>query len=224
MKFITEMELRDLYKIDPFSTYVLKPDTKITPGARQFLMDRGIKLLTEQDKQDKQNKHGLRADPGQESQNWGVLRLRSRLDCLESLFQVTAAELFSSGDAARSEEVLQLGKYVQSIKNAERNQTAPDKIEFWEWTETEIRNCSQNLKKHLILDDSYVRFSHGKTMAQLNHLRVSLREAEIAILEAYWNEEQQACTREDLIEKVNIIMDVLCIMMWKCQGGRQCKP
>ncbi|MPN51483.1 hypothetical protein SDC9_199129 [bioreactor metagenome] len=137
---------------------------------------------------------------------------------------MTAAELFSSGDAARSEEILQLGKYVQSVKNAERNQTAPDKIEFWEWTETEIKNCSQNLKKHLIIDDSFVQFPHGKTMARLNHLRVSLDEAEIAILEAYWNEEQQACTREDLIEKVNIIMDVLCIMMWKCQGGRQCKP
>lgn len=234
MKFITEMELRDLYKIDPFSTYVLEPDTKITPGARQFLMDRGVKLLLEQDKQDKTGRrvdlplsnraNNSRANPVQEQHNWCVLRLRSRLDCIESLFQVAAADLFNSGDAALAEEVMQLGKYVQSVKNAERDQAAPDKIEFWEWSETEIKNCSQSLEKFLDIHNSYVQLQNGKTITQLNHLRVSLQEVETAILEAYWNEEQQACRREDLIEKVNIIINVLCIMMWKCQGGQKCKP
>ncbi len=43
MKFITESELRDIYRIHPFTTYELEPGTKLTPGARQFLSDRGIK-------------------------------------------------------------------------------------------------------------------------------------------------------------------------------------
>lgn len=234
MKFITEMELRDLYKIDPFSTYVLEPDTKITPGARQFLMDRGVKVLQEQDKQGKNGGTAVQdlsnspiksmVKPEHERKNWCVLRLRSRLDCIESLFQMVATDLSSCGDAVLAEEVMQLGKYVRSIKNAERNQTAPDKIEIWEWSETEIINFSQNLEKYFDINDFGIQLQRGKTMAQLNHLRVSLREIEIAILEAYWNEEQQACTREDLIEKVNIIINVLCIMMWKCQGGQKCKP
>lgn len=237
MKFITEMELRDLYKIDPFSTYVLEPDTKITPGARQFLMDRGVKLLPEKDKQDKQDMNGRtavtafgnmvnksRANPGQETLNWCVQRLRGRLEWIESLFQVIGTDLYSCGDAVLAEEVLLLGKCVCSIKNAERNQTAPDKIEIWEWSETEIKNCSNNLEKYFDIHNFHGQLHQGKTMAQLNHLRVSLREVEIAILEAYWNEERQACTREDLIEKVNIIINVLRIMMWKCQGGQKCKP
>lgn len=237
MKFITEMELRDLYTIDPFSTYALEPGTKITPGARQFLMDRGVKLLPEQDKQGKQDKNGQTADtafsnkvnnsrgnPVQGSRNWCVLRLRSRLEWIESLFQVMGTDLYSCGDAVLAEEVLQLGKYVCSIKNAERNQTAPDKIELWEWSETEIKNCSNNLEKYFDIQNFNGQLQQGKMMARLNHLRVSLREVEISILEAYWNEEQQACTREDLIEKVNIIINVLRIMMWKCQGGQKCKP
>ena len=43
MKFVTESELRDIYRIHPFTTYEVEPGTKLTPGARQFLSDRGIK-------------------------------------------------------------------------------------------------------------------------------------------------------------------------------------
>jgi len=43
MKFVTESELRDIYRIHPFTTYEVEPGTRLTPGARQFLSDRGIK-------------------------------------------------------------------------------------------------------------------------------------------------------------------------------------
>lgn len=44
MKFITEDDLRDLYKKEPFMDYDLQPGERLTPGARQFLLDRGINL------------------------------------------------------------------------------------------------------------------------------------------------------------------------------------
>ena len=44
MKFITEEDLRDLYKKQPFMDYELQPGERLTPGARQFLLDRGINL------------------------------------------------------------------------------------------------------------------------------------------------------------------------------------
>ena len=44
MKFITEDDLRDLYKKEPFMDYDLQPGERRTPGARQFLLDRGINL------------------------------------------------------------------------------------------------------------------------------------------------------------------------------------
>ena len=47
MKFITEDELRALYKIQPFMDYDLQPGERLTPGARQFLLDRGINLYDE---------------------------------------------------------------------------------------------------------------------------------------------------------------------------------
>ena len=44
MKFITEDELRFLYRKEPFTTYEPEPGTRLTPGARQFLLDRGIDM------------------------------------------------------------------------------------------------------------------------------------------------------------------------------------
>ena len=48
MKFITEDELRYLYRQKPFTTYEPEPGTRLTPGARQYLLDRGIDMYDEQ--------------------------------------------------------------------------------------------------------------------------------------------------------------------------------
>ena len=42
MKFITEDDLRTLFKKEPFASYDLIAGTKLTPGARQFLVDKKI--------------------------------------------------------------------------------------------------------------------------------------------------------------------------------------
>lgn len=39
MHYVTESELRDEYAACPFDTYRLAPDARLTPGARQFLVD-----------------------------------------------------------------------------------------------------------------------------------------------------------------------------------------
>jgi ethanolamine utilization cobalamin adenosyltransferase len=228
MKFITEMELRDLYKKDAFTTYILEPDIKITPGARQFLVDRGVKLVQAQDSDGKsankrKSTNDNRVKPVQERESWYVLRLRGRLESIESLFHLAAADLLCSGDVVLAEEVMALGKCFSNVKKAERDHTEPDNIQFWEWSEAEIKNCSNNLGKYFDMSDIHIRMENGKTIALLNHLRASLREVEPEILETYWNEERKACSREDLIDKVNLIINILCIMMWKCLGGQKCK-
>lgn len=42
MRFITESILRDQYQKHPFFTYPLQEDERLTPGGRQFLVDRKI--------------------------------------------------------------------------------------------------------------------------------------------------------------------------------------
>lgn len=222
MKFITEMELRDLYKTEPFATYVLEPHTKITPGAHQFLVDRRVTLEQAQCRDDKKS-NGNEPDRPQERENWCTMRLHRRMDCIESLFFLISAELIHSGDAVLSEEVMALGKCFQNVLNAERKQIAPDTIQFWGWSEDEIKNRSDDLEKYVDISEFHVRLENGKEIAQLNHLRASLREVEPALLETYWNDEKQACSRQDLIDTVNLIINILCMMMWKCLGGQKWK-
>lgn len=44
MKFLTEADLRAQYRISAFLEYRPEPGTRLTPGARQFLNDRGVKI------------------------------------------------------------------------------------------------------------------------------------------------------------------------------------
>ena len=222
MKFITEIELRDLYKKEPFATYLLQPDTKITPGARQFLVDRRI-LLVQAQCSDGKKSNIHESNQAQVRENWCTLRLRRRMDCIESLVLLIAAELLHSGDAVLSEEVMALGKCFQNVRNAEREQIAPDCIQFWGWSEEEIKKRADNLEKYVDISEFHVGLDNGKEIALLNHLRASLREVEPVLLETYWNEEKQACSRQDLIDTVNLIINILCMMMWKCLGGQKWK-
>lgn len=223
MKFITEMELRDSYRIEPFTTFVLEPHIKITPGARQFLVDRKVKLVQAQGS-DNKSANNSKAKPVMGRESWCSLRLRAKMEFVDSLFYLVGADLLSCGDAVLAEEVMELERYFCNVKNAEHEQTAPDPIKFWEWSEEEIKSCANNLEKHFDINQFHVRLENRKTIALLNHLRASLCEVEPALLETYWNEEQQACSHEDLIEKVNLIINILSIMIWRYLGGQKCKP
>lgn len=47
MRFITESELRQLYRQEAFTTYTVPPNVRFTPEAHQFLVDRRIEVLRE---------------------------------------------------------------------------------------------------------------------------------------------------------------------------------
>ncbi|MTI80327.1 MAG: cobalamin adenosyltransferase [Firmicutes bacterium] len=225
MRFITEMELRDLYKTEPFSSYVLEPDTKITPGARQFLVDKRITLIQAQGSDGKKSNDNeainTKVHRAQLRKNWCAMRLRRKMEYIESLFPLIASEFLRSGGAVLSEEVMALGKCFRNVRDAERKRIAPENIKFWGWSEEEIKKQTDNLEKHVDISEFHVKLESGNEIALLNHVRAALREMEPAILETYWDEQKQACSRQDLIDTVNLIINILCMMMWKCLGGKK---
>lgn len=222
MKFITEMELRDLYKREPFTAYAQEPGTKITPGARQFLVDRRV-TLTQGEATVPQKTNADKSQQTEKREKWCNLRLHRRMDSSESLFILIAAELLHSGNSLMSEEIMSLGNCFRNVAKAEREQTPPDNIQFWGWTADEIKNRADNLEKFVDISEFHVGLENGKEIALLNYLRASLREVEPAILEVYWNEEKQDCSRQDLIDTVNLIINIICMMIWKCLGGQKWK-
>ena len=220
MRFITEMELRDLYKTEPFATYVLEPDTKITPGARQFLVDRRVTLVQARCS-DGEKAPSHQPHPAQEKENWRLLRLRGKMDCIQSLFLLGAAEILQAGNAVLSEEVMALGRCFRNLRKAEQEQMALDSIQCWGWTEAEIKKQLENAEKSMDISEMPLGLENNKEFALLNHLRASHQEVEPGLLENYWDEEKQVCSRQDLIDRVRLIINLLCMMMRKCIGGKK---
>lgn len=48
MKFITEAEIRSDYQKEPFAVYTDQQGSRLTPGARQYLLDRGVRITVSQ--------------------------------------------------------------------------------------------------------------------------------------------------------------------------------
>ena len=49
MKFITEYDLRDQFNKRPFTNYRLEENVRLTPSARQFLIDQRIRIWDEEE-------------------------------------------------------------------------------------------------------------------------------------------------------------------------------
>lgn len=223
MKFITEMELRDLYKTRPFSTFALHPDTKITPGARQFLVDRRVALISAHSIEEARLGTEI-SEQAEVRESWCTLRLHSKMQSLESLFLLAAAELFHSGKTDLSEEVVALGRCFQKVRNSEKKQTDLENIEFWGMPEAELRKHAAEMENCFDVTEEHIITAAGKELTLLNYLRASLSELEPAILETYWNEEKQVCSRQELIDAVKLMKNILCMLMWKCLGGEKWRP
>lgn len=209
MKFVTEMELRILYKSAPFTVYVLEAAVKLTPGARQFLTDRRIVL--EQAEDTGSQAVNCETDQPVARENWSILKLRSRMERIHSLFLLTAAEVLHTGDVALSEEVLAAARGLRSIQQAELDKLSPEISQQY----------LNHPDSHIEICDFHVGLKNGKVILLLHHLRASLHELEPVLLECYWNEDQQVCSRQDLVDGLSRISTVLCIMMKKCLGGQQ---
>lgn len=49
MKVITEMDLRDMYRKDPFESFTLVAPERLTPAAQQFLSERRIRIIEQKE-------------------------------------------------------------------------------------------------------------------------------------------------------------------------------
>lgn len=113
MKFITELDLRQLYREHSFTSYQLTPDTKLTPEARQFLVDRKINIL--------QSDNSLQQETVFSSDTFdlGYLDIMCKLESLEA---VLAKVILNSEKANTEAQIYQIQKNIEIIINEIRTQ------------------------------------------------------------------------------------------------------
>lgn len=139
MRFITEEDLRARYRNEHFTSYRLEPGTRLTPGARQYLSDLGIRMPEEEQKfkkhfftgQEKksenvseksqeitavplQNPSGASTDTVAGTQEW-----KYALKSIQARFLETGIE-FLSQDVLMAQEIFELERVLSEIGREEQ--------------------------------------------------------------------------------------------------------
>jgi len=219
MKFITEMDLRNLYRIEPFASYNIEPGTRFTPEARQFLTDKGIKTSEDQIIAQKASEVPVVA---KKRKDYRAMKLRGKMKSVLSLFLLTGEELLGR-DVILAQKVIDLAKQFRDIQKVVDGQGTAGDLVCEECTGIKTANFSDDIGDCFEITQFHIQLEKGREIALLHHLRCALREIEPAVLEAYENSEEQECLCESVTSKVNQIINTLCLMICLSVGGKTCQ-
>ena len=223
MKFITEDDLRDLYRKEPFTAYNLEPGARITPGGRQFLADRGISMPDNSFSHKKKDTNPRSSSELSESKkNINKLKLYSKMKSIEALFFLTEEELLHR-DVILAQSVAKLSKQYSRLKNELKVKGKVENLCCSECTGIKEHNFSDNLDDCFDITGFHMQLEKGKDILILHRLRCVLQEIEPVALEQCFdcNQEKELC--EDIIGKVNQIINSISQLICSAFGGKKCQ-
>jgi len=223
MKFITENDLRDFNRKEPFTNYEIEPGVKLTPGARQFLSDRGITMF-DNDPCTKQNTVNVKQPSAlqEKKNNWKKKKLHCKMKSTEALFFLAGQELLS-GDVFLAQSIINLGKQFFCIKNAVEGKGSAENLSCKECTGINADNFSDDLDDCFEVTEFHMQLEKGREIIILHRLRCALREIEPVVLELYEGSDKENEMCKEVIEKVNQIVNNLSQMVCSILGGKKCQ-
>lgn len=218
MKFITEEDLRAEYKSRPFTGYETEPGTRLTPGARQFLSDRGIRPDIQKEKINVPS-HGGKTDRDPKRK-----LLISKIKSAEALFLLVGAEL-AERDGVLFLEVMKLHRQLGSIRAYVLCHSPIEDLKGLECAGMCKEDCSGEQEDCFDITEFHIQTEEGAQIAALHRLRCALRELD-AWLEILYPETEPAKEREmcrEITEKISQIINSLSIRICLAFGGKICQ-
>lgn len=156
MKFITESELRNTFAGTPFTEYYLQENTRLTPEARQFLVDRKVSVLEKAEKQDNDKAVFLNE------------RIVQGCQTLFSLF-IFLISLMLEKDMQYAEELIRLFDHLERVQLAyDTNQAIPNFVGDSPLN-AEAAGCPKHVSAFQILQGK------GREVSILNLLQTHLK-------------------------------------------------
>ncbi|WP_312426113.1 hypothetical protein [Lacrimispora sp.] len=171
MKFITEDDLRILFRKEPFTSYDLPAEARLTPGARQFLVDKKIPISD--DPMAVKRKNEKLTEKKEEAPDKKTCRDRFLLKkkTLQAQFLEVGLELLSR-DVLLAEQVFDLERKLLNLKEEGREE------------ETGFKPCTGFHEDHMQepfedcfeITGFHAQSEKGKEILLLHRLRCSTRE------------------------------------------------
>lgn len=222
MKFITEDDLRDLYKIEPFTTYEIEPGTRITPGARQFLADRGINMFDDIPQKKTEGIGRKKPVSGDGRSNCKNRKLKGRMNSVEALFLLTGEELLSR-DVCLAQKVINLSKQFTCIKKVVEGKGVVEDLCCENCTGIKEDCFSDYMEDCFEINEFHIQLEKGKEILLLHRLRCELQEMEPFVMELYESCDEKETTGEDLMRKINQISNTISQLICSAFGGEKCQ-
>ncbi len=247
MGLITETSLRAEIRNKDIDKYVIKPGTKITPSARQYLKDRKIELVVEEFKVENDGGQNEKFKAEEKTSEKYVLAgigchvsekpeymtqlygkklvykdhprivFRGALDSLQSQILMLQVEADGNRLDKLLEELEEVLQYVRNILKCEVLEEEFQSCTLLGLSSEELREKSHNPVKYFNMKHILPHYSMGKVALQLNLLRSSVRKVEIYAVKAFKKEE--GMEREDLVKALNRLSSCIYIMLLKCING-----
>lgn len=222
MKYITEDDLRTIYKVTPFTSYELETGTRLTPGARQFLQDRHIAVYSA-DGTAMHEGDGIALGRFSRSGSNGngtpdllnKKRLEAALKSTYAMFLQTASELLGK-DPVLAQKVLELGEHFNDIRKMNEEGRSFPPLVCSPCHGIDESNFSSEVDECFDVTGFHIQTAKGKEILLLHRLRCVLDEFRVVLLEVH-------CANREIPERVNQIINQLHQMICAAFGGDECQ-
>ena len=221
MKFITEEDLRTIYKDKPFTSYEIETGTRLTPGARQFLQDRHIAVYSA-DGTAMQEGDGVVVSQYNRNRSGGgtpdllnIKRLEAALQSTNAVFLETASGLLDK-DPVMAQKVLELADNFSDIRKMHEEGRSFPALACTPCSGINADNFSSDLGICFEITSFHLQIPKGKEILLLHRLRCALYEFQVVLLEVH-------CTNKEIPERVNQIINRLHQMICIAFGGDGCQ-
>ena len=215
MKFITEEDLRDLYRQQPFQQYDMQPGERLTPGARQFLLDRGIDMYDRNDpfisgfnKAQTHAETEKKPDPAEKT------KFFARLKSVESEFLLAASQ-----DVYLSGKMAAMYRQLHCILEMQDGCCSIPDFNFTACTGITEENCSESLDDCIEITDLHLQHPNGRALILLAKLRNVLREFQLDLTELLADEEFRKVVDNRINQIINSLSQLICVTL----GGKECQ-
>ena len=219
MLFITESDLRDQFKLQPITKFKLPPDTKLTPGARQFLLDRGVDLYDEIQNSDSFKGKKQKDEKVQEKSLKISSRLSSKLKLLHSETLLCATN-FIGGDIVIIQDISKVSRFVLGILKYIECGIMTENLEYKVCEHINEVNFDEELSDCFEINDFYVQVENGKDIITLYRLKMLYRNF-YEELEDYQFESEEVKTnvKKYMCQVINTLSRLICTI----HGSKKCQ-
>lgn len=205
MYFITETELRMRYRSSHFSEYTIKKGTRLTPEARQFLLDRTISIGEQLEEP-----QAVEIEETQKQEHEKIASsFKLKLEKISASFLLMISFLVDE-DMYTAEQVMILGNCLADLCSETTNKSL----------DTLIDSCAETEKKHTITG-FHIQSPKGKEIALLNFLLVDLNLFRLELIgdsdKKDTMEKEQSILLNQRLQKVCCVLEGL---IHKAIGGK----